>query len=265
MIVAHGDPLSHAVLTFAGTAAIAIYALAWWRRPAGRPEQLVAWTLGVLSLLVALSPPFERLAAETFRAHMIQHLVLLIVAAPLLVAAAPYDLWASTHGSLRGPGHSGRSTLRAAAPTVAPVMFVGTLALTHLTPIYDQALRHTAVHDLEHAAYLGAAVSLWGAVRAAGRRHASRRLGAVFAVIAGTALVSMVMLAADSPLIATYERRLGRDGAMADQQAAAAIMWVSGMAVTLPLLIVAVWRWAAAEQRATERREELLEARYDAT
>ena len=52
---------------------------------------------------------------------------------------------------------------------------------------------------------------------------------------------------------------LGRDRAVADQHAAAALMWVGGMAAILPMLVLAVWRVAAAEQRTAERREQLTE------
>jgi hypothetical protein len=48
---------------------------------------------------------------------------------------------------------------------------------------------------------------------------------------------------------------LGIEAALDDQRAAASLMWVGGMAITLPLLIVSVWRWAAAEERIAERAE----------
>jgi cytochrome c oxidase assembly factor CtaG len=259
MILAHSDPVTHAALLTAGIASIVVYAVGWWRRPRARVAPLAAWTLGVLSVLVALAPPFERIADSTFTGHMVQHLVLLVISAPMLVAGAPGALRRVGHRGRRRPGAGERAAIRSAAPLVAAAAFVLVLGLTHLTPIYDAALRHRSVHDLEHAAYLSAAVALWAALRGGRRVDASRRIGAVFAVIAGTALVGVVLLTADTALIATYRERLGADDALADQRAAAALMWVSAMAVTLPLLVVTVWRWAAAEQRAAARQERLLE------
>ena len=58
----------------------------------------------------------------------------------------------------------------------------------------------------------------------------------------------------------TYEARLGVDGALDDQRSAAAIMWVTGMLTTLPLLVAAVWRWASTEQRVARRAEALADA-----
>ena len=66
----------------------------------------------------------------------------------------------------------------------------------------------------------------------------------------------MILLTAPEPLIETYAARLGPD-ALDDQRRAAALMWVSGMLTTVPLLLLAVWRWASAEERATARAEAL--------
>ena len=259
MILAHGDPISHALLTSSGIAAIAIYALAWWRMPRSQPARLAAWTLGVLSVLVALSPPFERAADHSYTGHMVQHLVLLVIAAPLLVVAAPGSLAGWTHRGHQLVGAQSRAALRSAAPLITAGTFVCVIAVTHLTPIYDLALRHRWAHDLEHAAYLGSAIFLWTSLRVGRRDQASRRIGAIFGVIAGTALVAVVMLTTPSPLVPSYADRSGASEALADQRAAAALMWVSGMAVTLPLLVMTVWRWASDEQRAVVRQERLLE------
>ena len=58
----------------------------------------------------------------------------------------------------------------------------------------------------------------------------------------------------------TYEARLGAADALDDQRSAAAIMWVTGMLTTLPLLVAAVWRWASTEQRVAQRAEALADA-----
>ena len=86
------------------------------------------------------------------------------------------------------------------------------------------------------------------------------RIGSVFGVIAGSALLGMILLPATEPLMPTYEARLGADEALDDQRSAAALMWASGMFTTLPLLVVAVWRWASTEQRVAQRAEALADA-----
>jgi cytochrome c oxidase assembly factor CtaG len=134
-------------------------------------------------------------------------------------------------------------------------LFLATLYVTHLTGIYDAALGDQLVHDVEHVAYVASACALWAVVTATGRSRSPGRVGAVFGVIGGSALLGVVLLSATTPLVPTYARELGVEGALDDQRAAASLMWVGGMAITLPLLIMSVWGWAAAEQRVAERSE----------
>jgi putative membrane protein len=94
-------------------------------------------------------------------------------------------------------------------------------------------------------------------VLAAGSAAGPARVAGVFAVIAGSALLGVVLLTASMPLMDTYAERLGESRALDDQRAAASLMWVGGMALSLPLLLTAFWRWASAEQRATETAERL--------
>jgi cytochrome c oxidase assembly factor CtaG len=101
---------------------------------------------------------------------------------------------------------------------------------------------------------------MWAAVLGVGRTAAPARIGAVFGVIAGSAFLAIVLMAATAPMMPTYEARLGPRAALDDQRAAAAIMWVSGMFTTLPLLVLAVWRWAATEERVARRSEALADA-----
>ena len=82
----------------------------------------------------------------------------------------------------------------------------------------------------------------------------------MFGVIAGGALLGMILLSATAPLMPTYEARLGAARALDDQRAAAALMWVTGMLTTLPLLVLAVWRWASTEERIARRAEALADA-----
>jgi putative membrane protein len=70
-------------------------------------------------------------------------------------------------------------------------------------------------------------------------------------------MLGIVLLSASTPLFSTYLDRLGPDAALDDQRVAASLMWVGGMATTLPLLLVAVWRWASAEERIAARAEKL--------
>ena len=91
----------------------------------------------------------------------------------------------------------------------------------------------------------------------AGRRRGIDRIVSVFAVIAGMAFLAAILMTADHALIRELRGTQRPRGALDDQRMAAAIMWVTGMAITLPLLLLTVWRWATLEQTIAERREAL--------
>ena len=257
-MIAHASPLVHGALVVGGIVAVTVFGVGWVRREQSTIRHLLAWILGVASVLVALTPAFESWAERSFTGHMVQHLLLIALAAPLLVVSAPVETVRPLVSHPRGSGRAMRAVRRSwrrHGPPVAAAAFVGVLVLTHLTSFYDRALQNRTLHDVEHVAYLGTAVVLWAALRSGTRSAAPARLGAVFAVIAATAFLGVVLLSASEPLMATYEARLGRADALDDQRLAASLMWVGGMATTLPLLILSVWNWAAAEERATLRAE----------
>ncbi len=261
-MIAHTNPAEHVTLVVVALAAAGIYAVAWWRQDPSRRTtwRLWAWTGGLVALAVSTSPDFERLAHESFTGHMVQHLLMILVAGPLLVLARPVR---TLRAGFDRPAHLSpverkvAATWRRSGPLAAPALFVGVLFVTHLTGIYDAALDSRFVHDLEHVAYLGSAIALWAAVLSAGSAAAPARVAGVFAVIAGSALLGVVLLTASVPLMDTYADQLGADRALDDQRAAASLMWVGGMALSLPLLLTAVWRWASAEQRTAEAAERL--------
>ena len=196
---------------------------------------------------------------------MVQHLLVIIGAAPLLVLARPVHTlmlagWIPTDGVR--PAGVGAVRGTAAAPVLGPGLFVVVLFVTHLTSIYDEALDDRWLHEAEHVAYL------LGAVRDVGGRARRRPQPApwpasasVFGVVAGGALLGMVLLAATDPADADLRGAASApSGALDDQRSAAALMWVTGMFTTLPLLVLAVWRWAATEERIARRAEALTDA-----
>jgi putative membrane protein len=215
----------------------------------------------VLLLAGATTPTVESLAERSFTGHMVQHLTMIVLAAPLLVISRPVEVLGSAGRRRRHrPGPVRRrmaQVWRRRGAVLAPLAFAAVLVLTHLTAVYDVALTNRWVHEAEHVAYAGAAIALWAAVRGTGTHRAFGRIAAVFAVIACTAFVGVVLISAGAALVPTYEARLGATEALADQRRAAALMWVTGMLTTLPLLLLAVWRWADAEERAARRSEAL--------
>ncbi len=255
-MLAHTDPVAHAAFVVGCSAALVAYGAAWLRMRRRSTIRLWSWAGALATLAVATAPTVERWAASSFTGHMVQHLLIIVVAAPLLVLARPLVTISAASGRLHSPlQRRVASWWRRTGPLLAPAGFLAALYVTHLTGIYDAALTNQLVHDLEHVAYVVTACALWAVATAGGRAGSTGRVGAVFGVIAGSALLGVVLLSATTPLVPTYARELGASAALDDQRAAASLMWVGGMAITLPLLIVSVWRWAAAEQRVAERSE----------
>jgi putative membrane protein len=261
-VIAHGDSAEHLAIAVSAVLLSAAFAALWSRQPAPAPHRLGFWMCGVMTLVVASSPWLESLAERTFTGHMVQHLLVIAVAAPLFVLAEP--LRTAVRSGVLPPTAAGRRLGRAwrrHAPLVGPVVFVLVLFATHLTSVYERALGNRSVHELEHVAYLGGSVLLWSAVMGPGRAASVARVGVAFGVGAAGSVLGIALLSASEPLIPTYERRLGSADALADQRTAATIMWIGGMVTTVPLLLAAVWRWASAEERTTRRAETLADGR----
>ncbi len=262
-MLAHVGVVEHGALIALIAVATWTYWRSWDRDRTRSLLTLSAWAAAMVTLLVATSPLVESAAGRSFTGHMVQHLLMIVVVAPLVSFAEPV---AVLRRAVQQSGRRVRVTAverrlarrwRSTGPLVAPAVFIAVLFVTHLTGIYDRALENPLVHHLEHVAYLGSAVLLWSVVRTAGQVDAVRRIGTVFAVIAGSALLGVVLISANAPLVATYEARLGPTLALSDQRAAASLMWVGGMATSLPLLILAFWQWASTEERIARRSEEL--------
>jgi hypothetical protein len=141
-------------------------------RRAGQPATIVRlwrFLLGLATVMVAVAPAMEQLANRSFAGHMVQHLLLTLVAAPLMGTARPVATrW-------RGSGAAPRPARVVAAPTAVLVLLAGTLHLAtmllwHLPPLYDAAVASAPLHRVEHAILL---------VRPCSRgRPSARRLGA---------------------------------------------------------------------------------------
>lgn len=230
-------------------------------RAAGRPVtpgRAVAFVGGLTALGVALASPVETLAASLFSAHMVQHLLLVVVAAPLLalsrpgrvlLAAGPRSWRRRAHG-LAGPRPVRVGVHRLLHPVTVAVAGVVVLWAWHLPTLYEGALADPVVHLLEHATLLGTAVATWWLV---GTRRGPLAIGrpAAVALLFVTALHSSalgaVLSLAAAPLYPTHIVRAPALGvsALSDQQLAGALMWVPPGIVYLVAMVVLLQRWLA--------------------
>lgn len=239
----------------------ALYAVSWrrMRRCAGGRGALPTWRVwcfagGLACVVLALLSPVAVYVPLLFAMHMIQHMLPIIGAAPLLVLGAPLlpALWALPllvrrfYGALfqaRQP--LGRLLGALRHPLVALLLFLGVVALWHLPRFYDAAQGRTAIHDFEHLSFLGTALLYWYAIihPGGGRRRLGRALAIPYlpASFAEGSAIGIALAFAGSPVYETYRQapRIWGLSALEDQQIAGLIMWVvGGLFYLLPLLLI---------------------------
>jgi cytochrome c oxidase assembly factor CtaG len=258
-VIAHTSIAQHALLGIVGVLAVAAYAALWGRHRRASIVEPVMWAVGIAVALLATAPPLERAADRSFTWHMAQHLVLGLVATPFLVLARPGHLLAEALPSLRRHGRVLR--LGQAGPIAAAAVAVVLMFVVHAGPVYDLALRHRTAHDVQHVLFAVSGALFWAGALGPRARQGPSRLIAALTAATGLTLLSVWILMLDAPLSDVYVARRGFASALDDQRMGAGLMWVGMIALTMPLLMLAVWRWAAAEQRQAERLEQLVSGR----
>ncbi len=232
----------------------------------------VAFYTAVAVLVLALSSPIDSYSDRLFWVHMVQHILLMLVAAPLFVLARPWvRLWRALPLGLRRPLARGLIQSRPAAPLRAFSRLAGSpggaLALFtvvllgwHVPVLFEATLESEAVHVLEHLLFLAVAVVFFKHLipsppLRAPLGDAGRALFAVAGMTVGWVL-AVVLAVAPSPLYPHYAQLASRPGgisALADQQLAAGVMWVPGSITFLVLVLIHVHRWLAAPARTEPR------------
>jgi putative membrane protein len=203
-------------------------------------------------LVLALVSPLDALASRLFSAHMIQHEVLMIAAAPLLVVASPLAIWAwalpfewrRALGRLfhrpawRVPW---RLTTR---PAAAWVLHALALWLWHIPGWFDAALRSEALHTLQHLSFfLTALVFWWSVLGTAARRHSGVALLSIFTTMVHTGALGAILTLSRTPWYAAYTTTTYPFGLtpLQDQQLGGVVMWVpAGFVYIICGLFVAI-------------------------
>lgn len=229
------------------------------------PWRDVAFWSALATILVALQSPLEMLARQLFWIHMVQHLLLMVVAAPLLALASPWTrLWRALPRRLRrgiarplfkNPGFARvRWAYRILSrPTVVWFLAAGNLWLWHIPALYDLTLRNHLVHHLEHTLFLGLGIAFWAQlIDQYPFRSPLTSLGRaayVFAAMIQSWGLAAVLSFASGPFYAyaLLPSRAGGISALTDQQLGGGMMWVPG-AITYSLAFVwLLFRWLAEE------------------
>ncbi len=252
------DPMVVAGLAAAGV--LYLRGVARVRRPDRKlVNRAVCFMSGLVVLWVALQSPIDTYAGARLSVHMVQHLLLTMVAAPLLVLGAPVTLLlrAATPAVRRRwvlPALRSWPLRLLTAPAVSWAQFALVLWVTHFSPLYEAALRSAGVHALEHLLYVVSAVLFWSPV--AGVDPSPRR----FLAMPQSSLLGLAMWGTSRVLYPSYQAALG-PAALGDQRLAGTIMGSAGMLVMVPALGLVLLDWLAREEREAARVDALSRAR----
>lgn len=227
------------------------------RRRAADVWRTRCFTGAMVALTVALISPLDAMSSALASAHMVQHVLLVLVAAPLLALSAPSSTLlrgsplavrqATSRWRRRfGLTHANLGPLR--HPVTLWLVHVAVLWLWHARVLYDAALSNEFVHFLEHAGFLVTGLLFWRVVvgaRGAGRVSHGFGVMLVFGMALQSVFLSVLLVFARTPWYAGYAATTRPWGVehLADQQLAGAIMWVpAGLVyVAAGLLLMVAW------------------------
>jgi putative copper resistance protein D len=263
------------------TIGIAI-AIGWWlwavrRVNAAHPgnpvrrRRTAAFLAGMLALAFALLSGIDRYDTILFSVHMVQHVLLMLVAAPLLALAAPITLVLRvSSSSIRQrwllPVLHSRIVRFMGHPVTAWIMFAAMMWAVHFSPLFEASLEDPLVHDIEHLLFLtGALFFWWPAVAldpAPWRLGHPARIVYLFTQMTQNTFLAVVILNATAPLYPHYATIVRPWGMVAidDQRLAAGIMWIAGDAIFLTAILAVLIGWMRAEARDEARADRRAEA-----
>jgi cytochrome c oxidase assembly factor CtaG len=213
------------------------------------------YVAGLLVLLVAVSPPVDTLSDQLLVAHMAEHLLIGDIASLLLVLGMTGPLIAPL---LRNPIVARLRVLT--HPVVAIVVWAVNFYVWHLPVLYQAALRHDALHALEHATFLAFGMAVWMALlgplpKPSWFNNAARLVFIIAVRLAGTVLANVLVFGGVFYPIYRSGDALWHISASADQVAAGGLMMVEESFLTIGLFCWLFLRVA----RENEERQALMD------
>jgi putative membrane protein len=251
-------------------AALMLYGRGLWvlRRTGTAPPswQVACAAAGWLVLVVALVSPLCRLAATLVSAHMVQHMLLVAVAPPLLVLARPLPMmnaalpqnWQSAIAPFCTTFCAGlaRGWRRHGGSLAAGAAYGAAIWLWHVPVIYQAVLLYPALHLLAYVGLIGVSLLYWATVVTAGRDSSNGYGAAVLSMLTTamhTGLLGALLTFVRDPWYPVLAGGAGLWGLspLTDQQLAGLVMWIPMGAVYLVGSLIAATTWLAAAARPT--------------
>ena len=231
---------------------------------------------GLLALTLALLSPIDVYAGDLFFMHMVQHLLLMMIAPPLLQLANPMSriLWAfpravrrSIGGTLNSAGVLRLALQGVTVPVIAWLVFVVTIWVWHSPVPYNAALASEGMHVLEHLTMFGAALIFWwpviGPAPLRSRMPHPLRFLYLFLALFQNILLGAILTFAQAPVYAYYDGTPAHWGITGpqDQQLGGVLMWIPGTMMYFTALAILFFGWLEQEERRAKLLHEMEEAR----
>ena len=247
------DPLVLAGLT----TAVGLYTAGMLRMPRPQPARAVAFYAGILTCALALLSPIDRASDVLFSAHMVQHELLMLVAAPLVVLAKPYAtiLWALPEAA-RPHLRFTRAWNTLTLPAVALGLHAAARIAWHVPALFDAARADERIHAFQHLTFFVTAVLFWSSLAYGryGRFGYGVGVAFVFCTMLYTGLQAAEMTLGQHAQYAHAgpTLRWGLDP-VEDQQRAGLLMWVPAAVVMTSIALAIFAAWLGQAERAAER------------
>ncbi|HMI88816.1 MAG TPA: cytochrome c oxidase assembly protein [Polyangiaceae bacterium] len=236
-----------------------------WRN-AGRGSgisvrEATAYGAGIFSLIIALVSPLDYLSDYSFLAHMSQHELLMLVAAPLVALGRPAVafFWALAPAHRRVVARTAKSPAlrtfwRALSHPVTVLVLHGAVVwIWHARVLFDAAMQSEWIHGGQHLSFFVTAVLFWWAIVFGRYGRAGYGVGVlfVFATATHTSLLGVLLTLAQHVWYAAYETRASRLGldALDDQRLGGLVMWIPGGATLLLACLALLLAWLGEARR----------------
>lgn len=257
-------------------------ALLWWRWAVNKVDaahpanpvprrRTVAFVAAQVAIAFALLSGIDRYDTTLFSLHMVQHVLLMLAAAPLIAYAAPITLLlrVASHDTRRRwilPVLHSRFARVLSFPVVGWILFAVVMWTAHFSPLFEAALEDPLIHDLEHVLFLVTALIFWWPAVAQDpapwRMSHPIRVVHLFMEMTQNTFLAVVLLNVPTVLYSHYVTvtRAWGPAPIDDQRLAAGVMWIIGDLVFIAsiMLVVAAWvRSDATEAPRVDRRAAL--------
>jgi len=210
-------------------------------------REMIFFVSGFVVLSAALLSPLHELGETLFSAHMIQHELLMAVAAPLLVLGNP--VVPLTWGIPRRLRRSFSRLFAVAIPPLAAfLLHAAAIWIWHFPRLYDASVSSEAVHAAQHVSFLGTALLFWWALLQNRARRGSEGVAILYLFLTAihTTLLGALLTVSDTPFYSVYANAASRMWGLTqieDQQLGGIIMWVPGGIVYLLAALFLMLKW----------------------